>query len=400
MASSPEHFWSRIQPRALSAVASANLDLIRAVAASAVMWGHLRGLFFVDFQQIPKKNTALSSLYFLTGFGHESVMVFFVLSGFLISSSILRSQAQRTWSWTGYAINRATRLYVVLIPGLLFGAVWDLAGNSLFASTGLYSLPLPDFGGLVVRNQLTAGNFFGTLFFLQTIACNTFGSNGPLWSIANEFWYYVLFPIGLLAYRSWTRASVAAIVPTIFALAVAWMLGPAKMLGFVVWVAGFVVAVLWGKLQWSKIGWQAVYLLASSAALIACLVASRTGKFTPFESDLWVGLTFSVFLLAVLQLSTKMTVSQTYSQVAHLLARFSYSLYVLHFPFLFFLRAWLVPGERWQPDGRHLFYGTGIGLATVAFAWVVALGTEFRTTEIRRAIRKWLHTANPDPVRQ
>ena len=34
-------------------------------------------------------------------------------------------------------------------------------------------------------------------FFLQTIVGPTFGSNGPLWSLAYEWWYYVLFPLAL-----------------------------------------------------------------------------------------------------------------------------------------------------------------------------------------------------------
>ena len=165
---------------------------------------------FCRIRRTTLRTASLKTLYFLTGFGHQAVMVFFVLSGFLISSSILRSLSAGTWSWSGYAISRATRLYVVLIPGLLFGLLWDVLGKSLFASTGLYTQPLGSFGGLVVQDALTAGNFFGTLFFLQTIVCSSFGSNGPLWSIANEFWYYVLFPLGLLAGYSWLKKSFVA----------------------------------------------------------------------------------------------------------------------------------------------------------------------------------------------
>src|SRR5580704_14044623 len=83
------HKLSRLEPRALSVSASAHLDLIRGFAAWAVMWGHLRALFFVDFQQIQYHNPLLRLLYFFTGFGHEAVMVFFVLSGFFISTAIL-----------------------------------------------------------------------------------------------------------------------------------------------------------------------------------------------------------------------------------------------------------------------------------------------------------------------
>ncbi len=30
--------------------------------------------------------------------------------------------------------------------------------------------------------------------FLQTAACPQFAANGALWSLFNEFWYYMLFP--------------------------------------------------------------------------------------------------------------------------------------------------------------------------------------------------------------
>src|SRR6202030_2366669 len=97
-----------------------------------------------------RHNSALLEvLYFLTGFGHQAVMVFFVLSGFLISSSVMSSQMSGTWSWRDYAINRSSRLYVVLIPGLLFGLLWDKLGSSLFSSTGIYSHSIEGFGSAI-----------------------------------------------------------------------------------------------------------------------------------------------------------------------------------------------------------------------------------------------------------
>lgn len=115
-------------PRKLSVAASDSLDLIRAVAACAAMIGHLRTLFFVDFGHLSHRSWPLEALYFFAGFGHQAVIVFFVLSGFLISSTVIRSHVLGKWSWRDYAINRATRLYVVLVPGLLFGFFWDRMG--------------------------------------------------------------------------------------------------------------------------------------------------------------------------------------------------------------------------------------------------------------------------------
>jgi peptidoglycan/LPS O-acetylase OafA/YrhL len=384
-----------LKPPVLSAPASAHLDCIRSVAASAVMWGHLRAFFFVDFQELPHRTLFLKVLYFLTGFGHEAVMIFFVLSGFLISSSIVRNQASGKWSWGEYALSRSTRLYVVLIPGLLFGTLWDIWGKSLFASTGLYSLPLASFGGLIVQNELTVRNFFGNLFFLQTIVCHTYGSNGPLWSIANEFWYYVLFPMGLLACQKFIRkAFAAAVLLSVSALGITLILGPVKIVGFLIWMAGFVVVILWERWRLATSGSRAAYLFLSALIWMTCLSAARLERLSPLISDVAVGLAFSAFLFGVLQLDFRIRPAGLYLRSAHLFAGFSYSLYVLHFPLLLFLRAWIVPGQRWQPDGRHIFYGFGIGVAILTFAWLVARVTENKTADVRRSLRTLLHASN------
>ncbi|HXJ14034.1 MAG TPA: acyltransferase family protein, partial [Candidatus Limnocylindrales bacterium] len=256
-------------PRKLSATASDSFDLIRAVAAFAVMIGHLRTFFFVDFQHLQSKSFALEFLYFLTGFGHQAVIVFFVLSGFLISSTILRSHILGKWSWRYYAVNRATRLYVVLLPGLLLGFFWDRLGSWLFAAKGIYAHALSDLGPSVPLNNLTTGNFLGNLFFLQTILCETFGSNGPLWSLSNEFWYYVLFPLALAAGIAWaSRRFFIATAFTGLVLFIAVFLGRGILVGFLIWLAGFGLVLLYSRVR----------IRSGSAALVlVCLFSLLAG---------------------------------------------------------------------------------------------------------------------------
>jgi peptidoglycan/LPS O-acetylase OafA/YrhL len=380
-----------VEPRALTPAASAHLDLIRGLAAWAVMLGHLRALFFAEFQQVNRPSSLLKVIYFFTGFGNEAVLVFFVLSGFLISSAILGRRASETWSWRDYAIDRASRLYVVLIPGLFFGLLWDKLGSSIFASTGIYSHPLDNFAFAIVHTRMGIGTFLGNMFFLQTIVVPTFGSNGPLWSLANEFWYYVLFPVALAAGIAWKKRSIlGAIALTILAALVAVFVGWQILAGFLIWLAGTVLVVAYSKWPFRSTARLALYVVVSLLVLLACLVAARTGKSVELGSNLAVGIGFALFLFGVLHMNCG-TGGTSYPRVAHVLAGFSYSLYVLHFPFLLFLRAWIVPPQRWQPDAAHLALGVVIGVATLGFAWLVSLFTENKT----RVARQWMRHVVP-----
>lgn len=182
---------------------SDHLDFVRGIAAIAVLLSHLRRLFLVDFSEIAQNSNRLVKLvYFASGFGHFAVMAFFVLSGFLVGGSVLRGRLDNEFNWGLYAINRLTRLWIVLIPALLLGAIWDHAGIRIFGTAGIYgSLPGDSNRSLVaVPPRLASGVMLGNALFLQGISTVTFGSNGPLWSLSYEFWYYVLFPLLVLAY--------------------------------------------------------------------------------------------------------------------------------------------------------------------------------------------------------
>ena len=385
-AASPTLLPSKFEPRSVSSSASAHLDLVRAAAASAVMWGHLRAIFFVDFPHLYRRSWLLDIVYFATGFGHQAVIVFFVLSGFLISNSVIRKYVAKTWSLQDYGIDRASRLYVVLIPGLLLGLMWDEIGHLLFRASGLYSRPLVAFGTIIAQNEINLRNFIGNLLFLQTILCQTFGSNGPLWSLANEFWYYVLFPLALISVTAWKKSSIRLAIPaTMLAFSVASFIGLGILFGFLIWLSGCALVVAHSQFRLQRRAPLTLYLLIASLGLFICLFAARTSRFGVLGNDLLVGLAFTFFLFGILQLDHGPE-HQRYARIAHLFSDFSYSLYLLHFPFILFLRAWIAPLERWQPDPIHLLYGVLIGLVVLGYAYLVSAFTENKT----RVVRNWM----------
>jgi len=109
--------------RKLTGTASSDrLDLVRGVAALVVLWGHVRGLLFLSGHELVHPWLATRALYFVTSLGYQAVMIFFVLSGFLISGSAIKACQEKRWSWRWYLTNRFTRLYVVLLPALVLGA--------------------------------------------------------------------------------------------------------------------------------------------------------------------------------------------------------------------------------------------------------------------------------------
>jgi peptidoglycan/LPS O-acetylase OafA/YrhL len=381
---------SEFEPRPVSPSASAHLDLVRAAAAWAVMWGHLRAVFFVDFAHLQRGTRLLDVVYFATGFGHQAVIVFFVLSGFLISSSVIRKYVAGTWSPLDYGIDRASRLYVVLIPGLLLGLLWDVTGHLLFRSSGLYSRPLVAFGTIIAQDQINLRTFMGNLLFLQTILCPTFGSNAPLWSLANEFWYYVLFPLVLILTIAWKKSSVRVAIPaTILAFCVAAFVGSDILLGFLIWLAGCGLVLAHSQFRLRRKNYLILYFVGASLGLSICTFAARSGRFGILGNDLLVGLAFTFFLFGILQADLRSR-RQRYTRITQLFSNFSYSLYLLHFPLILFLRAWMAPFERWQPDPIHLLYGVLIGSLVLSYAYLVSVFTENKTHVARNWIKNKL----------
>ena len=222
----PSDFKSRSLADVRGLQTSNHLDLVRGVAALAVLVCHTRAVLFGAFVDPAKASWPRLLLDLSGSFGHAAVMVFFVLSGFFIAGSVIRDDRAGRWSWRNYLVNRLARLYVVLLPGLLLTVAWDLGG---LAWIGDRPLPSDNAGGMVTsmaetRDRLTLPTLTGNVFFLQEVAVPTFGSNGSLWSLTNEWWYYVMFPCLWLACRgagSWMlRAGYLTL-----ATGVAWMIG-------------------------------------------------------------------------------------------------------------------------------------------------------------------------------
>jgi peptidoglycan/LPS O-acetylase OafA/YrhL len=374
--------------------ASAHLDAARVLAAQIVLLGHIRVLFLVDYFDIaPKPGFVTKLLYWICGLQHESVIVFFVLSGLLISRSVIHSWETGTWLWRDYLTDRLVRLYVVLIPGLLIGLLWDGLGYGLPSSHWLYAEPLARFEDVTIASQLTLRAFIANLTFQQTILHSAFGSNLPLWSLACEFWYYMLFPLLFFGALGWRRRGRHNGTRSLrrsaqyFALAglVLWLLGWEKIVWFVVWLFGFAVWVLNQRFRLRR-PMRPVVLCSGALLLIATLSIARMRVLSLWSSDLVVGAVFALFVLALLQ--TGPPSSARYLRLARVAAGFSYSEYITHFPLIVFICAALGSHARWQPDTLHLAYVVIVAVAAILYAYIFSVLTESHTRTVKGWIRR------------
>lgn len=352
------------------------------MAALAVTLAHLRAFALVNFAEANHPGLFWSAIYFATGFGSQAVMVFFVLSGFLVGGAVVQRIEALQWSWTDYAITRMTRLWIVLIPALLLTALWDNMGMALTGSSfysgqmiGRYAMgPADD------PTQYTIGTLFGNLAFLQGIAVPTFGSNAPLWSLAYEFWYYLIFPLLFCALMVKARLNfrVGAIL---LALGICYVLpGIILRYGFI-WLFGVAAFVAHDK--WNFTARHRNMLLAASGAVFAAALTLSRLMNLGEPMDFAVGGAFALMLLPLTRLQPR---NMTVGWLSHLTAEFSYSLYLVHFPFAAFLACYLLHNQRLGPGlaGGAVFAGL-IGI-TLSYSFAVYFLFERNTAVVRHAI--------------
>jgi peptidoglycan/LPS O-acetylase OafA/YrhL len=364
--------------------ASVYLDGVRASAAGSVLLEHWRNIFFVDYAQIVSHRRLCALPYVVCGVGHQLVVIFFVLSGYLIAGSMVRMLRQERWSWRVYGLQRLTRLWIVLLPGLVLTAGWDWLGMhwQRAAAVAIYGGVSGDHvvGNVRLASGLTT--WLGNAAFLQTVYVPVFGSDSALWSLSNEFWYYLLFPLGLLAI--WRRVGVTrrAVYAGMF-LAVAWFCRSAVLAAFPVWLCG--VVLVWLPVRPLRGAQRALGAVGYVAVLYASL------KFWPFSEPVgdWVfGAVTAGFLWSLLSAREDAEERSASTRFVRMAARMSFTLYVVHTPLLALLAGLILGAERWQPDGIHLVFGAGILGLVVAFSWLLAWATEFRTDQVRGAIER------------
>jgi peptidoglycan/LPS O-acetylase OafA/YrhL len=361
--------------------ASVRLDALRGIAAVGVCLNHVRDLLLTDYSQLAHPNRLMEVFYLATGLGHQWVVVFFVLSGYLVGGSVLRSFALDRWSWRSYLLNRMTRLYAVLVPALLLGGALDLAGIHFFGISGIYGGKVGSHElNFAIQTRLHLSTLLGNYFFLQGIRVPVFGSNGPLWSLANEFWYYLAFPLLALAVARPSRMMMRVMNLALLVVLVLFV-GPSIAFMGLIWLMGVGIHFLPPLKLERPLARRMVLVLA----LVICTGTLAWAKLHHVLIGGWLlGIAVTALIYAILCCS-RTPPSPAYQWTAHALSRSSYTLYLVHVPFVVFLVSW-VGRIRLAPDRDQLFLMLAVVLVTMAYAQAVWALFEKRTD----ALREWL----------
>jgi peptidoglycan/LPS O-acetylase OafA/YrhL len=357
------------------------ISLLRGLAAIEVAAAHLRADMYPGLRTVTDPSIWFKGFSFVTGFAHHAVLVFFVISGWLVGGSLLDKMRQPD-ALANYAIDRVTRLWTVLIPTFVLTLMFGL-GTGVVDARGI------DFHS---ASEYSAAVFGANLLGLQTIAAPAFGGNFPLWSLANETWYYVMFPLLVALFCAPARAQRAACGAMLVLLAA--LLPVAILAYFVIWLLG----VAFSRISIECSNAQSAGWLVLVAAL--WVYYRLTGDMNAFTlasvlPDLACSLMFLVLLSSLqFKAAPTSTLRRPLAKIATFFAEFSFSLYVLHIPLMRLLQHWVSTqwGLRELSPHEPLHFAVFLGMfgALLAGSYLSYLLFESHTYQIRRLLKRML----------
>lgn len=309
-------------------ILSLYLDLVRFLAAAGVLFEHISS----------KPITSGVFWWRLGNYGAVGVIIFFVLSGYVIAYVL----STRENSIGPYFSNRISRLYSVALPALILTFTLDSVG--IFINPDFYQMK-----AVLWRPESWSG-YISSMFFLNEYQIFDFGgispgTNGPYWSLSFEATYYLVAGVAIFLplVRSLPVVAIILVIAgkTIAALLPVWMLGyflyksasKLKLKAFTA-TAGFFLSA---------------FLLVLHPSIVDQLPSDNFGFYFPWGraaynrnlvADYVVAILFGVHVLSAQNIAQRFG-ERNYSCAAAIrwIGGLTFPLYCIHYPVLCFLRA-------------------------------------------------------------
>ena len=321
------------------------VDGLRGIAILLVLWYHAPFLF----RDLPEFSAQQSPWAMLGVFGRMSlggwigVDLFFVVSGFLITTILLSLRDRGGSSWVFWG-RRGLRILPLAMLYILILVVLTWLGDPLnmlrhFEGWAWYALYL--------------GNIHITLYGWQPLAIMI------LWSLAIEEQFYLVWPLLVRACRRhrllWWSGGIMAVAPVVRAIMLSVADYPATYVFTLcrldALAAGAVVAVLFGNPKWQAEAARLYKRLAPFASVLMLMTllvpfspslpGTRPWFFSVFGYS-WLAMSFAVLLGASLN-AGGLVGALLKSRVLTFLGRRCYGLYLWHVLIAGFVTAGLQP---------------------------------------------------------
>jgi peptidoglycan/LPS O-acetylase OafA/YrhL len=338
------------------------MDMLRFLAAFAVVMSHVWRLVFPDFP--------------LPWPGHAAVIVFFVISGYVIAFATDRPGQ----SAGRYALHRGVRILSVTIPALLLAVcIAPLVGNYQVPLAGRIPFPADQFWHAIWINLVFLGesSWFGRV--LPPF-------NPPYWSLAYEVWYYVMFGAWVFCSGRWRLLAAVAVVAfaglKIALLLPVWLLGVAVYRSRIRFDADtalrlfILTALLAFAFYWFDVSVKIrEHLMHAFPVFMEDLHGSDQ-----FVGDYLLGLIVAANFVAAASMGRHFNGLLKLQKPIRYLASFTLSIYLLHMPFTVFI---------WNGLGVH----SALGYAVLLVAGIFVVGS--LTERKNRSIRAWFERLAP-----
>ncbi|WP_417562585.1 acyltransferase family protein [Microbacterium sp.] len=347
------------------------LDGLRGVAALAVVANHsllvspsLAAAYYGgDVHESPLGFALVYTPLHLLWGGAEAVVVFFVLSGFVLA----RAVRSRSFDWFGYFPSRILRLYVPVVAAVALGfAILLLPHDGATQSPWLTGRP----AGYPVHDMLQDLALLG----------GTSGVVSPLWTLRWEIIFSLLLPVAVYAARvmpAWALGLACVVLSAIGAIEDVSTLQYLPIFGVGVAIEGMWdgISRMARRIGW--IGWTAI--LAAAVVLLSArwlLLAPMGHSAAQHAAQAPIVLGAAILVVAAVH-CRPLRATLTWRPIAWLGA-VSFSLYLVHEPIVVLMAN--------LTDAMPLTLLTALPLALLV-AWVFSLVVERPSHRLSRFVR-------------
>lgn len=349
------------------------LDALRFIAAFMVLLSHSRNTFFPEYGALPSEQHNFITMAFtmFCRMGHEAVIIFFVLSGFLVGGRGFERIKAGTMNVKSYAIDRFSRIYPPLFAAIIF------CGISVYVTGKTYC------------TNFTWQNALGNILNLQGICCKSVVS--PFWSLSYEVWFYIILgAIAVLLMTNKNHTKISSLLVFVAAVSV-FVLG-LKMHYLLIWMMGAVayIARPKQKSRWvlilSIIGFFTgviYYQLSKDTHAISFAIKGANVEFTELFMSVMACLMIQQMILFEPQSKIAKAVEGTIGNMA----KFSYTLYLSHRIVFLWIIAYLWRDSTCDFSLRGISMYLATILISLFVCWLIYLVSERYSPEIKKYLK-------------